>query len=190
MDNDKQKLKTKYELSEMGDVKQILGMKITRINDNNILLNQAIYIKDKLQLFGFDNSRIEITPEILIKIINNVKNNITDLTDHEINKYRMMVGSLIYAAISTRPDITHAVNMVSRYMSNPTKLNTLMVKRILRYLAGTSEFGLLYDNNNYNNLNNSNNNEITISAYCDADWGGDLMTENQQQVIVHLLMVI
>ena len=50
----------------------------------------------------------------------------------------MMVGSLIYASISTRPDITHAVGIVSRHMSNPTAANMTQVKRIYRYLSWNS----------------------------------------------------
>jgi hypothetical protein len=56
---------------------------------------------------------------------------------------RAMVGSLIYASISTRPDITHAVNMISRHMNAPTNANMIMAKRILRYLNGTRHHGLL-----------------------------------------------
>ncbi len=252
--SDKQKLKQKYDLTELGEVKQILGMRITKINNNiinnnnnnnntnnySILLNQSVYVNDKLQLFGFDKSRYVSTPEVLMKTMignksishdvsndvsvmsmnnNNNNNNNTsalrqryvsadmnervsnnnynnnninnedkyeydysfndvsdkniksDMSDNDINTYRTMVGSLIYASISTRPDITHAVNIVSRYMTNPTKVNMVMVKRVLRYLAGTSQYGLLYDNNN----NTGVYGEVNLTGYCDADWGGDLI---------------
>jgi len=81
----------------------------------------------------------------------------------------MMVGSLIYASISTRPDTTHAVNMISRHMSNPSHEHMIMVKRVFRYLSGTRTLGLLY-----NNENQHQGGDIELTGYCDADWGGDL----------------
>ena len=57
----------------------------------------------------------------------------------------MIVGSLIYASISTRPDITHAVNMVSRYMQKPGNIHINVAKRILKYLKGTNNYGLMYN---------------------------------------------
>ena len=53
--------------------------------------------------------------------------------------YASAIGSLMYAMTCTRPDISHAVGVVSRYMSNPGKLHWEAVKWILRYLRGTTE---------------------------------------------------
>ena len=53
--------------------------------------------------------------------------------------YASLVGSLIYVILCTRPDISYAVGMVSRYQSNPGKAHWKAVKRILRYLKGTMD---------------------------------------------------
>jgi hypothetical protein len=50
--------------------------------------------------------------------------------------YRQLVGSLIYLILS-RPDISHAVGVISRYMQNLKKLHLEAVRRILRYVKGT-----------------------------------------------------
>ncbi|XP_052203974.1 secreted RxLR effector protein 161-like [Diospyros lotus] len=68
--------------------------------------------------------------------------------DHEVEKvdntfYKQIVGRLMYL-IATRPDIMYAVGLISRYMENPTEMHLLVAKRILRYLQGTKDFGLLY----------------------------------------------
>ena len=55
-----------------------------------------------------------------------------------------MVGSLLYAAIATRPDIAQAVGAVSKFNSCPTQTHLTAVKRILRYLKGTIDLGLMY----------------------------------------------
>ena len=59
--------------------------------------------------------------------------------------YASVVGSLMYAIICTRPDITQTVGIVSRYMSNPEKKHWRAVKRILRYLKESSDMTLCYD---------------------------------------------
>ena len=51
--------------------------------------------------------------------------------------YALEVGSLMYAMVCTRPDIAHAVGVVSRFLSNPAKEHWESVKWILRYLKGT-----------------------------------------------------
>ena len=53
--------------------------------------------------------------------------------------YASTVGSLMYAMVFTRPDIAHAVGVVSRYMNNPGKEHWMAVKWILRYLRGTPQ---------------------------------------------------
>jgi hypothetical protein len=61
--------------------------------------------------------------------------------------YSTVVGNLMYAMIYTRPDLAHVVSVVSRFMHNPGKEYWNAVKWILRYLKGTSHFGLLFDKN-------------------------------------------
>lgn len=58
--------------------------------------------------------------------------------------YASAVGSIMYAMVCTRPDISHAVSVVSRYMANPGKEHWQAVKWILRYLKGTPDFGLVF----------------------------------------------
>ena len=59
--------------------------------------------------------------------------------------YRQAVGSLLYLANGTRPDITYAVNVVSRKQANYTMENWVQIKRIFRYLRGTMDLGLKYE---------------------------------------------
>ena len=80
------------------------------------------------------------TPETLDKLTKNVDKNSIENED----EYRSIVGSLIYASVSTRPDITHAVNMVSRHMHEPNATHMNAAKRILRYLKESSDCGLVY----------------------------------------------
>jgi hypothetical protein len=58
--------------------------------------------------------------------------------------YASAVGSLMYAMVCTRPNIAHAMGVLSRYMSKPGKEHWTTVKRVFRYLCGTTNYGLCY----------------------------------------------
>ena len=74
-----------------------------------------------------------------------------------------MVGSLLYAAIATRPDIAQAVGAVSKCNSCPTESHLTAIKRIFHYLKGTIDIGLRYQK-----CDNG-----TLIGFSDADWAGD-----------------
>eukprot|EP00731_Ephydatia_muelleri_P018948 Em0011g988a len=78
--------------------------------------------------------------------------------------YQSMVGSLLYAAIATRPDIAQAVGAVSKFNSCPTETHLTGVKHILRYLKGTINLGLKFEKTA----------DSSIIGFSDADWAGDL----------------
>ena len=82
----------------------------------------------------------------------------------EATHYQSMVGSLLYAAVATRPDIAQAVGAVAKFWSKPCEAHLTAVKRIFRYLKGTAEFGLKFMK--------SDGGELV--GYSDADWAGDV----------------
>jgi len=88
-------------------------------------------------------------------------------------KYRQTVGALQYASLS-RPDITFAVNKVCQFMHAPSENHWSAVKRILRYLKGTSHFGLFIRHDSKSTLHafTDVNWRTTLNAYSDADWAG------------------
>jgi hypothetical protein len=76
--------------------------------------------------------------------------------------YQSAVGSLMYAMLGTRPDIAFAVSVVSRYASNPSERHKTAVKRIFRYLRGTTNLRLTFKGD-----------LVYLTGYTDADWAGD-----------------
>ena len=62
--------------------------------------------------------------------------------------YSSVVWSIMYAMVCTRPDVAYGVGLVSRFMGNPGKIHWNKAKWILRYLKGTSEFGILFGGDN------------------------------------------
>ncbi len=59
--------------------------------------------------------------------------------------YQEIIGSLIYLAYGTRPDIAYAVTALARHMANPQEQHVTLAKGVLRYLKGTRDLGILYD---------------------------------------------
>ena len=93
---------------------------------------------------------------------------LTKGTEHseyvEEKHYQSMVGSLLYLSIRTRPDIAFAVSRAACFCSKPTTQHLTAVKRVLRYLRGSTHYGLLFKRNG----------SKSITGYSDADWGGDI----------------
>jgi hypothetical protein len=80
--------------------------------------------------------------------------------------YASAVGSLMYAMVCTRPDIAHAVGVLRRYMSKPGKEHWTTVKRVFRYLRGTTSYGLCYQGRP------GLDRVVDIHGFVDADWAG------------------
>jgi hypothetical protein len=88
---------------------------------------------------------------------------VEDKAEMEKIPFRSAVGSLMYLVTGTRPDIAVAVGQVSKFCENPGTAHWAAVKRILRYLKGTLDFGL-----------KCNPTDLELVGYSDADWAGDL----------------
>ena len=82
--------------------------------------------------------------------------------------YASTVGSLMYAMVCTRPDIAHEVGVLSRFMSKLGKEHWKIVKRVFRYLHGTSDYGLCYQGRPRLDI------VLDIRGFFDADSAGDL----------------
>lgn len=155
-------LHKEFAMKDIGPAKNCIGITITRGVDY-IELDQRKYIERKLAEFGMSDCKTVKTPSVQGQ----------KLTAHTITEnntlvgkvpYQEAVGSLLYLTQSTRPDIVHAVNTVSRFNNNHCDEHWQAVKRIFRYLKGTANVRLRY----------TKTKDFTLQAYSDADWGGDL----------------
>lgn len=149
----------RFDIRDMGKMNHFLGVKIEYFSAGRIWIGQPSYTRNLLKKFSMENSKPVATPvEIGSKLI---KSNETDkLVDPEM--YQSVVGQLLYLSTRTRPDIAYAVSNVARFSSKPSQQHWIAVKRIMRYLNGTIDYGLLYEKNS------------TIEGFSDADWAGDL----------------
>ena len=125
-----------------------------------------------LQRFGMEKSNSVHNPIVpgfkLVKDEGGVK---VDKT-----YYKQIMGSLTYLA-ATRPDMMFMVSLISRYMENPTELHLQATKRVLRYLKGTTGFGIFYKKGG----------DDELVAYTDNDYAGDLEDRKSTSGYVFLL---
>ena len=83
----------------------------------------------------------------------------------------------MYLSLSTRPDISYIVNKLSRYSSNPGQKHMEAVLHVLRYVKHTLHYALKYEHTEQSSSigdKHLQKREITIEAYCDADWAADI----------------
>ncbi|KAD4178801.1 hypothetical protein E3N88_27392 [Mikania micrantha] len=160
-------LSREFAIQDMGALSYFLGIEITR-HGLDMILSQQKYIKDLLVRAGL--SAAKPVPSPMSTSANLSLGDSPPLADPV--KYRQMVGALQYATLS-RPDITFAVNKVCQFMHSPTENHWSAVKRILRYLQGTSDQGLLLSHQSITQLHAYTDTDFnSLSAFSDADWAG------------------
>ena len=81
--------------------------------------------------------------------------------------YQSAIGSLMYAMVCTRPDIAQALGVLSRYVSNLGRAHWDALKRVFRYLWGTSEYSICFHGT-------GNKHSFYIRGYVDSDWASDV----------------
>ncbi|XP_019462910.1 PREDICTED: uncharacterized protein LOC109361829 [Lupinus angustifolius] len=139
------KLKLEFVMSDLGNLSYFLGIEFSRTNEG-ILIHQRKYIANVFERFNMlecnSASKTIETSHTLRK--ENYENSEAKLVYPTL--YREMIGSLRYIC-NTRPDLAYSVKLVSRYMENPKHSHMLVVKRILRYLKGSMDFGVMFSTN-------------------------------------------
>jgi hypothetical protein len=107
----KEMLKACYKMKDMGELHYCLGISIYQNKEERSIRNQ--YILNMLEKYGLTEAKIVATPADL-----NVRLQADDRVSKLVDQvtYQSMVGSVLYAAIATRPDISHAVGVVSKYI--------------------------------------------------------------------------
>jgi hypothetical protein len=143
-------------MTDLGLLHYFLGLQITYLPDG-LFISQSKYAKDIIDKAGMSDCNPSITPCVpYSKLLKHEGDPFTD-----VKTYRSLVGCLQYLTF-TRPDIAYSVNTVCQFMQAPTDLHFLAVKRILRYIKGTLEYGVTFRPA-----------PMELRAYTDSDWAGD-----------------
>ena len=161
----KMKLQNAFDMVDLGSIKSCLGLQI-QYDEGIIRLSQQNYILDLLDKYNMTNAKTQPTPlGVHVKLIKST-NPQEDHLDINQSTYASLVGSLMYLAHATRPDISYVVNTLGQFMSTPGRQHWSAATRVLRYLKGTSHYALVYTCQAKDHVS------PRLVGYTDADWGG------------------
>ncbi|KAI3799572.1 hypothetical protein L1987_34871 [Smallanthus sonchifolius] len=151
-----QTLSREFAMTNLGQLHHFLGITVKR-DATSLFLSQPQYTKEIIDRASMTNCKPCVTPVDLAAKISATDGSLF----HDPTLYRSLAGALQYLTF-TRPDITYAVQQICLFMHEPRDPHFAFMKRIIRYLQGTPDYGIRITKSPCHNL----------VAYSDADWGG------------------
>jgi len=123
IDKLKKDLSSEFKMKDLGEAKKVLGMKIGRDQKNDkVSLKPKEYLKKVLQKFNINGDKMTVSTPLVSHFKLKATMSPTSIEEREYMThvpYATVVGSLIYAMVCTRPDVSQTVSMVSRYIHDP-----------------------------------------------------------------------
>lgn len=148
------KLMKSFEMRDLGKLNHCLGIKFEQ-KDGKLIANQSKYIDDVLKKFYMTDCKPIGTP-----MDPKVKLNEPTLNETVNKPYQSLIGSLMFLAVGTRPDIAYSVSYLSQFNDRHSEEHWKAAKRVLRYLQGTKDKSLVFEKSNK-----------PLTGLADADWG-------------------
>jgi hypothetical protein len=180
LEETKSALQQAFSVRDLGEAKWFLGMVIERSRRAQVIkISQEQMVKKLVVKFGLSEAKTKSTP--LALGINLVKAKEDEVLDKTQYPYGELVGSMLYLAVCTRPDIAHAVGVLARYMSAPSMEHWKTARAVLRYVAGSASVGIKFGSTG------SRKGSIGLVGYCDSDFAGDLDSRRSTTGYVFLL---
>ncbi|GLI71656.1 hypothetical protein VaNZ11_016937 [Volvox africanus] len=174
----KQQLAREFDVRDLGEVSRFLGIEVVRDRGTrSIKISQKRYALDLVQKFGL----VDAKPDLIPMQPNRALLNTRDIDEEEqepfqdATQYRSLVGSLMYLADCTRPDIAQVVNKLSQYMSKPMPVHWEAARGVLRYVKGTAAYGITYSR------------DEPLFGYADAEWASD--RDNRRSTTGYVFML-
>ena len=200
------KLSSRFQCKNLGSLTRVLNMDIARTRDGGLFLSQESYVHTILERFhdhlpsDSNFTRLPFDPYLKLHKNGAIKGQHDHSSQYSAEEgaqpcsqdipYRAVLGSLLWLAQGTRPDIAYAVTQCAKYAQDPRYAHWCALKKILRYLHGTSSLGIHYTKSRgqsiqldihglplpkgYLSSTNPNLATVQISAKVDADFANDL----------------
>jgi hypothetical protein len=157
--------KERFEISSEGEAEWVLGANIQQnAKSKSVVISQKEYIENIAAKFNVQNSKPLKSPLPQGIDFSAIGRHETDVESQDTADlpYREIIGSLMFAATVSRPDIAYSVNKLAQYSNNPTPAQWNLAKRVLQYLYSTRDWGL-----------HLGGNQLCLHAYSDADFAAD-----------------
>ena len=161
VDGIKKSISEVFSVADLGPISYFLGMEVVRNRAARLLwLGQSRYAKNLLQRFGMELCNPRSMP---LGHRQQLETGGEALADE--GEFRSVVGSIMYLATSTRPDLAHSMSVLSSYFSSPTKEHLAVSKGVLKYIRGTVSLGLMLGGA-----------KPQLVCYSDADYGANVVS--------------
>ena len=151
-------LRDKFQMDDRGPLTWFLGIDFRKLADGNYIMSQHRYCEAILERFGMSECNPVTTPaekDLVLKPRNE--------NEKAPNfPFRQAIGSIVYLATATRPDLSFIVSKLSQHLEKPSTLHITALKRVLRYIKGTKSFSLKFTPT-----------DAALTAYTDSDWAND-----------------
>lgn len=153
-----------------------IGIEIVRNRSQKAMfLHQKSYVNKVLEKFNMAEAKGAPTPLEVGHALNKIETLATEVVDNI--PYAEAIGSLLYCAMATRPDIAYTLSVLSKYTSKPKALHWQGVKRTLRYLRSTPDYGIMFQQTE----------SAKLICFSDADWAGDHQNRRSTSGLVSFL---
>jgi uncharacterized protein YqfB (UPF0267 family) len=157
---DKAKIASKFKIKDLGQAHWLLNMSIERDRDQGIIkLCQYQFVMNLATKLNMLDANTVATPSI---VNCDEPENAADLNEKGKEDFQSLIGSLMYAANTTRVDIAFSVNSLARHVNAPKSHHMQAAKRIVRYLLRTAKYSLIFGRDS--------STAPIIEGWCDADW--------------------
>ena len=161
IDKVKKALGKQYKMTDLGPIERFLGLRIRRDRLSRTLdIDQEHYIEAIIDNTGMSDCKPAPTPlpsgAVLVAATGEAPAKLR-------TRFQSLLGSLLYACLGTRPDISYAINRLGKYASNPSEEHLNYLHYVVRYLQGTKHYHLRYDGASGSGL----------VGFSDSDWAED-----------------
>ena len=154
----KRAISSRFKMKDQGPLKGILGMSVAHNEETGtVVMSQRAYMETMLQRYGMQECKPIGTPA--------EGDLLRDSKAGPDKGFMSIIGSLLYAAMISRPDISFPTQRLGRHLQATNEEHRKAAKRALRYLKGTLDKGITYGMRERSG--------ITLEGYCDSDWAAD-----------------
>ena len=147
-----------FEMTNLRLMTFFLGMEIKQA-EHEVFICQKKYAKEILKKFKLEECKATSIP------VNQKEKLCKEDGAGKVDEgyFRSLIGCLMYLT-ATRPDILNAISILSRFMHCASELHLKAAKRVIRYIKGTSDFGVKF----------TRSKEFKLVGFSDSDWGGSI----------------
>ncbi|MCO5600644.1 hypothetical protein L7F22_054759 [Adiantum nelumboides] len=181
IDKAKGELQASFSMIDMGTLHYCLGIQVLQDPSKGLIrISQQTYIQSLLTKFNMSSCKGVETPLPTSLKLKQPDSTLTVSTETQSFPFANILGGIRYLVTCTRPDICFATNLLSRYMKAPSLQHIQHLKRLMRYLQHTKDYGICFYATHPLPT-------PFLFGYSDADWGGDQETLQSTSGFVYLL---